>query len=220
MTSLSELLDSQDVPRETPRDYIGASSIGSACMRQIWYAYNGYEGEPISPRLARTFQIGKVLEQMVIFHLENAGVYIAKLWYDLVDDELDYFKGHIDAMWTDEGGEAKAVLEVKTAKDSSFKLFAKNGLRRWSLQYYAQVQAYMGMSEIHESYVICLNKDTSELHDEYIAFQPQYYEGLKFKAQMIHDAQVPPVRVNNSPAFYLCKMCKFHKTCHNQGELA
>jgi CRISPR/Cas system-associated exonuclease Cas4 (RecB family) len=207
---LTKILNSIAIENETPRDYIGASSIGSPCMRQIWYAYNGYVGEPISPRLARTFEIGKRLEGMVLDDLESAGLYVIRDWWDLVDRELPYFKGHVDAVIGD------AIIEVKTAKDSSFKQFVKHGLRKWSPQYYAQLQAYMGMSGICESYLICLNKDTSELHDEQVMFQPQYYDGLRLKAEMIHAAQEPPPRVNHSPVFYVCKTCRYRRVCHDR----
>jgi hypothetical protein len=212
---LTKLLDSQTIPPEEPRNYIGASSIGSACMRQIWYGYNGYEGEPISPRLARTFEIGKRLEGMVLDYLENAGVDVLMEYGTVVDDELPYFRGNLDAVaWDYTNNSPRYIIEVKTAKDSSFKQFVKHGLRKWSPQYFAQVQAYMGMSWVYESYLICLNKDTSELHDEHVTFQPQYYDGLRLKAEMIHKTKKAPPRVNDSPVFYLCKMCRYRSECH------
>lgn len=211
---LSTILDSVKVSRQEVRNYIGASSIGSSCMRRIWYGFNGYEGELIGPKLARTFEIGHRLEDMVIDLLRNAGIPVSIMLDDLSDKDLQYFQGHVDAAILDKYQVPEFILEIKTAKDSSFKQFANKGLLAWSPMYYAQVQAYMGMTDIHKAYILCINKDTSELHDEEVKFNAEFYEGLKFKAQLIHDADEPPPRLNDSPAYFICKQCKFSKVCH------
>ena len=59
---------------EAPRDYIGASSIGSDCLRQIWYQFKGIKSENISNKLARTWNIGKKIEGLVLDYLESAGL--------------------------------------------------------------------------------------------------------------------------------------------------
>jgi hypothetical protein len=212
---LSKILDSAKVSRETIRNYIGASSIGSSCVRQIWYGYKGVSGEPITPRLYRTFEVGHKLEKMVVELLLEAGVIIERGRTELQAQEMRFFRGHVDAVILDNHLNDEAILEIKTAKDSSFKQFVNKGLLSWSPMYYAQVQAYMGMMSIHKAYVLCINKDTSELHDEEVLFDASFYDGLKFKAQIIHDADEPPPRVNNSPAYFVCKQCKFRKVCHD-----
>lgn len=199
---------------ELPRDYIGASSIGGPCLRAIWYSYNGAPKEPISAKLQRTFNIGKLLESLVLDCLEHANIKLDRTWYDLVDKEIAQFQGHIDAMWIEDNGSPKAIIEVKTARDSSFKIFAARGLKYWYPIYHAQVQAYMGMSKVNEAYVIALNKDTSELHDEHVVFDPIFYDMLKHKVRVILDAKEIPWRINNSPLYYVCRGCNFKGICH------
>lgn len=200
---------------EDKRNYIGASNIGSDCLRQLWYQYKGYEGIPLTAKQRRTFEIGRRLEGMVIQLLRDAGLHIATIWYDLSDPELDYFQGHVDAVWCDkDSGEDKAIIEVKTAKDSSFKQFVNQGLKHWNKSYYAQLQAYMGMSEIFSAYILVLNKDNSDIFDELVTFDAEYYETLQFRARIIHEAKEAPCRVSNNPSWWLCKMCKFKEICH------
>lgn len=212
---LTGLIESNlNVSRETQRDYIGASLIGSPCYRQIWYAFNGHEGLPTSPKLKRTFEIGNRLEGMVIRLLKDAGKEVIEpdeMNHHLLqfDKDLSYFKGHADAILSD----PEAILEVKTANDSSFNGFKNQGLQRWSPRYYSQIQSYMGMSGIEQGYLICLNKDTSELHDECVTFDVDYYERLKEKARIVHDAEVEPPRVNPSPFYFLCRMCQYRDEC-------
>lgn len=194
------------------RDYIGASSIGSDCLRQIWYEFKGFKGGDVEPRLRRTWAIGKHLERLVIEWLGNAGVGTVVTRRAFTAINAPYFQGHIDAVVTFKT--TSAILEIKTAKDSSFNQFVKDGLLKWMPKYYAQVQAYMGMSGINSAYILVLNKDNSDLFDEKVSFDPVFYEKLREKAKMVYDAQSEPPRISGSPVWYQCKMCKFRKVCH------
>ena len=196
------------------RDYIGASSIGSECLRQIWFQFKGVQAQKVPTKFRRTWAIGKILEGLVVDWLVNAGVKIERCATTFHAKNVPSFRGHIDAYIY--FGKKRSILEVKTAKDASFKIFDKKGLKVWNPQYYAQIQSYMGMSGDHSTYIIVLNKDNSEIADEYITFDKAYYDKLEDKALMIANAVVQPPRVNGSPLFYQCKMCKFNKTCHSK----
>lgn len=194
------------------RDYIGASAIGADCLRQIWYEFKGYEAEAVPTKIRRTWAIGKHLEGLVIEWLNQASIDIAP-WTDLVAEDMPYFKGHVDSVWM-KNGKPFAIIEIKTAKDASYMIFIKKGLRTWSPQYYAQIQSYMGMSGIHQTYIIVLNKDNSDIADELVTFDEAFYEQLCRKAFLIANIEEMPPRINESPLWYQCKMCKFNKVCH------
>lgn len=206
-----EKIQSRD-DRKT-RDYIGASTIGSDCLRQIWYEFKGFQATEVPTKTRRTWNIGKVLEGTILDWLVEAGIEVCRTWDDLQAIEMPYFKGHLDSVWM-KGGKPFAIIEIKTAKDASFVIFVKKGLKSWQPQYYAQIQTYMGMSGIHKAYILVLNKDTSDISDEVILFDEAFYKKLCEKALMIANAHVPPPKVNGSPMWYQCKMCKFHKVCH------
>lgn len=204
----------QERIEDEPRNYIGASSIGSDCLRQIWYQFKGVKAEGVPTKMRRTWEIGKRLEGMILDWLEESGMKIARLWFDLRSDKVGAFCGHLDSVWVDSKGNAKAIIEVKTAKDASFKIFVKKGVKVWNPQYYAQIQSYMGMSGIFSTYILVLNKDNSEISDELVTFDPVFYKKLEEKALMVATAHVEPPRVHGSPLYFKCKMCKFNKTCH------
>lgn len=206
---LTKIIESQCVKEDVRRNYIGASLIGSECMRQIWYEFTGAPAEPISLKLKRTFEIGKRLEGMIVDLLREAGKE-AYQGMSFQDNQLPYFQGTIDGFFP----LSNAILEIKTAKDASFKLFVKSGLRKWNPRYYAQVQSYMGMSGIHKAFILVLNKDNSDLWDEEVTFDPDFYETLRHKARLIYEATTPPPRISSSPIWYQCKACRFRKVCH------
>lgn len=206
-----EKMQSRDDKRT--RDYIGASGIGAECLRQIWYEFKGVEAESVPTKTRRTWAIGRHLEGLILDWLSDAGIEIQRTWADLVANEMPYFKGHLDSVWMKKG-KPFAIIEIKTAKDASYNIFVKKGLRTWSPQYYAQIQSYMGMSGIHSAYIVVLNKDNSELADELVTFEEVFYEQLCRKAFLIANIEAAPPKINNSPLWYQCKMCKFNKVCH------
>lgn len=195
------------------RDYIGASTIGSDCLRQIWYEYKGFQATEVPTKTRRTWAIGRVLEGTILDWLTESGIEIQRTWDDLIAVDMPYFKGHLDSVWM-KNGKPFAIIEIKTAKDASFMVFVKKGLKTWNPQYYAQVQTYMGMSGIHSTYILVLNKDNSDISDELVIFDEVFYKKLLEKAVLIANAKVEPPKINGSPLWFQCKMCKFHKVCH------
>lgn len=213
---LTKAIESIIYPESEPRDYIGASSIGSDCWRQIWYESKGAKRDVPANKIQRTWDIGKLLEKFVIELLKLAGIQFEDYQVELCDPDLPYFKGHFDGLMLIKG--VNVLLEVKTAKDSSFRQLVKHGLKRWSATYYAQVQSYMGMSGITKAFIIVFNKDTSEFHDEMVEFNPDVYEQLKLKAKMIYESGFEPPRINNNPMWFQCKMCSYRTICHNNKD--
>lgn len=195
------------------RDYIGASGIGAECLRQIWYEFKGFEAEEVPTKTRRTWAIGKHLEGLILDWISDTGIEIQRTWPDLEAEGMPYFKGHLDSVWIKKG-KAFAIIEIKTAKDASFNIFVKKGLSAWNPQYYAQIQSYMGMSGIHTAYILVLNKDNSEIFDELVEFDEIFYKQLCRKAFLIANTDSIPSRINNSPLWFQCKMCKFNKICH------
>lgn len=210
---LTALIDKhQSTLHDDERNYIGASSIGNSCMRAIWYQYNRYPKSIVNTKLKRTRDIGKILETLIVSWLLDAGFTIERNNITYADKTVPMLQGHFDGILTLR--KKKYVLEIKTAKDSSFGILVKKGVKIWSEQYYAQVQAYMGMSGIKGAYIIALNKDTSELYDESIDFDAVYYEKLVNKANTIATAATMPTRISGSPLWWQCKMCQYNKGCH------
>jgi len=176
---------------DEPRKYIGASSIGHACERAIWYGCNEPDKKIVEPQQRLTYKIGHYLETMLLGLMTDSGLkYYVNTEFHC--EEFPLFQGHVDAFVKGEG-----IIEIKTAKDSSFNIFKKKGLRLWYPEYYDQVQSYMGMSKLHTCYMLVLNKDTSELCQQVIDFDEERYSYLVAKAKRINEYSVPPKRIND-----------------------
>lgn len=210
------------IKRDT-RSYIGASSIGNPCLRAIWYGYKGYEsaGFPTSTQI--TFDIGKSLEELLLNYIELSGIKVERAnesndFLKCVHPKIKEFQGHIDGLIHVEN-DSPIILEIKTAKASSFNVFKKDGLETWSKIYYSQIQSYMGMTGYHRAIILVINKDSSELHMEWVYFDEDYYSLLSEKAQYIKTQSEPPARINNNSCFYMCARCVFKNVCHYKEEV-
>ncbi len=210
LTKRIEKYQSKDTSEK--RDYIGASIIGSSCLRQIWYEFKGAESEGVPAKTRRTWDIGRRLEGLVVLWLLDAGFEVSLSKETYKSPYVPVFQGHVDGRILIKG--LDYILEIKTAKDASFKIFVNKGVKIWNPQYYAQIQAYMGMSGIHSTYILVLNKDNSDLSDELVLFDENYYKELEAKALMIATAVTEPPRIHGSPLWFQCKLCKFNKVCH------
>ena len=214
---ISHLKQALENHTDAPRNYIGASGIGNPCERKIWYSYKGLAGKD-KPELKLTFEIGKRLEAMILDIFEKTPIQVIRPSEEncdlfCVDKDLPSFSGHMDAILVLESGE-RIILDIKTAKASSYAKFVNQGLKAWNMQYYAQLQAYMGMTGLNRAILLAINKDSSEMHEEWVWFNDIYYQELKMKAARIIDCEVEPARINKSPLFYLCRMCSYSEKCH------
>ncbi len=205
-------------PPDAPRHYIGASSIGNKCPRAIWYGYKGAESQQPPASLKTTFEIGKRLEGLLLDYMEQAGLTIVRATPDskqlfMQDKDVPVFQGHCDALLIIPD-EPIAIIEIKTANTASFSHFKNKGLLAWREVYYAQLQAYMGMSGYRNGVLLAIDKNTSELHHEWVKYDDIYYHELKAKAKSIAQMDEPPEKINKNPIFYVCNMCSYRKTCH------
>jgi hypothetical protein len=218
--TLSNILNSSSLFNELEkRDYIGASNIGAVCERFIWYRFHNKKTSPRAAHINRTLEIGKRLESMLVDMLREVGFEVVtpskdNAFLSYSDKDFSLFKGHLDAIIYNSPSRCVSILEIKTARDSSFNIFKKNGLRRWYPAYYAQVQSYMGLSGIHSAFMMAINKDTSELHDEYVEFDKNIYAKLLEKAKKIASMDSAPDRISNSPLYFGCRICDYRSVCH------
>ena len=202
------------------RNYIGCSSIGNPCNRALWYAYHDAPSVEDKPQIKISFEIGKRLEDMILDYIEDAGIKVIRPhetnhWLLCRDSEITQFQGHMDAVLV--LNDESVVLEIKTAKSSRFQLFVKNGLKKWSQEYYAQMQSYMGMRGYSKGVMLAVNKDSSELHHEWVDFDSYFYNELRAKAESIHEAEEPPERINKNSTYFMCARCRYKDTCFFPG---
>lgn len=204
-----------------PRAHLGASAIGRPCEREGWLSFRWALFPKYEGRILRLFDRGKREEPVLIRDLRAAGVTV-----HAVDPETGRqfafkdFGGHVGgsmdgaALGLIEAPKTWHVFEAKTHSVKSFAALQKDGVEKAHPEHFAQMQMYMGWSGMDRAYYLAVCKENDELHGERVDFDRAVFEKFREKARRIVFATEPPPRLSDSPAFFICKFCLFHKVCH------
>lgn len=180
---------------ETPRGHLGMSQIGGD-KRDVWLGYRWSFPKDLSGRVLRIFELGHTVEELVLNYLQSIGMELHGREPDQIrySDHDGHFAGSLDGAGLGVPGAAKTwhVIEVKTANDSRFNALQKDGYKKWSPTYYAQLQLYMHYSQMKRALVVVYNKNTSALYTERLNYKKLEALGFIQKALEILDDDVLP----------------------------
>ncbi len=208
-------IDGKIIENNNPRPYLGMSSIGTACMRKLWYGFRWARATEHTARTERIFQVGHFYEEEMIKDLKSVGV-------KFIDSQTEYsdvtghFKGHSDGLiiGVSEAPKSKHIFEAKTHNDKSFKSVKKDGVEKSKPLHYAQCQIYMKYQKVKRAYYMAYNKNTSEYYCERIYYDANYADDLERKAHGIILSENPPEK-EFAKTWYECKWCNYYDICHN-----
>lgn len=210
-----------DKKEELPRPHLGASEIGKPCDRALWYSFRWCTAKQFPGRIKRLFNTGHREEARFIEELRGIGAEI----YDRDPDTRQqhrfsavegHFGGSCDAIGRGlpEAPKTWAIIEFKTHGDKSFTELQSKGVEKAKPEHYAQMQVYMGLAELERALYLACNKNTDELHSEWIHFDKETFDALIDRAKYIIDSNEPPLGISTDPAWYQCKMCDHQSICH------
>lgn len=216
--------------KHLPRNYLGASSIGQECERQIWYGYHNYAGEPFKAETLWNFEDGHRTEDLIAERLRRIpGI---ELWthddngqqfgFSMFDDK---FKGHVDGIIRGilQAPKTVHVWECKACAEKKYNSFVtlrstypeKEVLEQWDKSYYAQAQVYMHTLNITRHYLTVARAGGRDLVSCRTDYNKEVAERYLEKAERILGSISYPPKISSRSDFYICKMCKFKEICHN-----
>jgi len=209
-------------PQEN-RPHLGASEIGRPCDRALYYSFRWATKKKFEGRMLRLFDTGFREEVRFLEELRGIGVEvhdvdpITKLQHRFTAVN-GHFGGSCDgvARGFPEAPKSWAIVEFKTHGDKSFNELVKNGVEQSKPEHYAQMQIYMGLSELDRALYLAVNKNTDELHSEWIHFDKSAFEALLERAEKIINAEEPPQGISTDPAWWQCKFCDHSNVCFGQ----
>lgn len=206
---------------EKPRPHLGGSLIGKPCERELWYSFRWCNARTFEGRMLRLFETGELAEDRFVANLQAAGVEVFNIDQNTgnqyrISGLHGHFAGSLDGVGVGfaEAPKAYHVIEMKTHNEKSFTKLKKEGVRVAEPEHYAQMQVYMGHTEIERAYYLAVNKNTDELYGERVKFDKEVFETLMKKAERIIASDKPPTRINNDPAHFQCKWCDQKDLCH------
>jgi hypothetical protein len=204
------------------RPHLGASVIGHACERYLWFLFRWAGAEDFEGRQLRLFDTGKRAEARFVEELRGIGCEVHE--FDEFGQQIrvadigGHFGGSLDgaALGLPEAPKTWHVVEFKTHNDKSFTDLVKNTVRKAEPMHWAQMQIYMGLTGMERAMYLAENKNTSEVYAERVEFAPVEFTKLQERARRIITSGTPPAMISADPAWYECKWCNFHGNCHGE----
>ena len=226
---------------EKPRPYLGASSIGEACSRKLWYRFRWCK-EVFDAATLKRFRDGHITENTVIEQLRlnkslklttndiqevEHGIFLTTVGGQIKITDVDgHFAGHLDgeieglieAPKTIHVFEAKAVGEKKFNEIKKYKLELgeKLALRKYSPVYYAQIVLYMFKRKRDRAFHVFATPGARDWVSIRTESDTPFAKSLIEKARRIVYANDAPEGVSRDPAFFDCRYCGMFKVCHER----
>lgn len=232
MASLPELKDDSPTVKAIYASYVakneprysrrlGASVIGKACHRAIWYDFRWAGQEKFSGRMLRLFDTGHLSEYRFAKDLEAIGCEVMSFdpdskqqWEFIAID--GHFVDKLDGVLIGlpEASKTYHVCEFKTHSSKSFADLKKKGLNESKPQHYAQLMVGMHLAELERGFYLAVNKDNDELYSERIKYDKVEAEHLIELARRIVTISQAPERISNDRDSFACKFCSHNTRCH------
>ena len=203
------------------RSHLGASLIGKACERALWYDFRWTTKARFEGRVLRLFETGNREEERLVRNLRRTGATVLEVDPETgrqfrVQAHGGHFGGSLDgvAIHLLEAPKAWHVLEFKTHSNKSFTDLVAKKVRESKPQHFAQMQIYMRLMGMNRAMYLAVNKDTDDLYVQRVEADVAYAEQLLEKARRIIFAPTPLPRISEEPSWYQCRLCDHADVCH------
>jgi hypothetical protein len=231
-----DAVDRAIVERESKnlaRPYLGASSIGRPCSRELWYQFRWVAPILFDAITHKRFEDGYRDEDLMASRLRLVpGI---ELWtldaytghqFGIIDHG-GHFRGHLDgvirgilqAPKTPHVWEHKCTNEKKQAKLDQLKteFGEKEALKKWDEVYYAQALIYMYYKELPRHYLTVSSPGGRTQTSCRTNASNKEAKLIVNKARRIITSPEPLERISEKPEFFQCKWCNFKAVCHGES---
>lgn len=224
-TAINAVLDAAALTeqREERRPYLGASGIGSECLRRVQY---DWQVDSVYPaRTKRIFSRGHLFEEITVKAMGLAGFRIERgtpaTHFSTADDT---FKGHADGIIVAgpeiPGLRYPCLFEHKALGASGWRKLEKDGLRKAYPQYFDQCQLYMAYLNLDENpgLFTAVNSDNCEILHIAVPFDAEAAQAASDRAvAVIRATQAHELlpRITDKETDWRCKMCSHKDRCWN-----
>lgn len=209
------------------RSYVGASSIGGACLRKIQYQFRHCIEADFPSSTLKKFDDGHRSEAIYIDRIKSAE-------YKLQSDEDGqqfgfsdlggWFKGHrdgylykldfldgADAIWEHKSSEKwKSLHKLVLAHEGS-------ALFEWNKDYYYQAQLYMGYEGVKYHLLTCASAGSRDQTGVLTEFNQNDFEHAKQRAKTVIESDNLLPKISDNPDFYVCRFCDANEICHGKA---
>lgn len=207
-----------NAPVGKPRQYIGGSSVANDCDAYIALCMRGFPDNQIDPQLQRIFELGHILEDVLVAHIKASG-YFEQL--DEVDPKTGkqwefkshggHHVSHYDGLAYDKKVKDWILFEAKSMNKAKFEQFKNHGVRVSHPMYFYQCQDYMQLSGLKKAILVSYCKDNSQIHAEYIDADVGEVAWIRERVARVVEGDAQ--RISYDSIEYRCKQCFKQDAC-------
>jgi len=202
---------------------LGASQIGHACPRSLWYGFRHCSTPQRSGQLGRICETGGWYEQRIVGWLKTIGLRV-----EAPERQYEYtacsghFVARLDGACLGVPGAEKTwhLLECKHANTKKFARITK-GIEKSMPVWYAQVQVCMALAGLERTLFVVADKNETweqqDIYHERVAHDKEVSAALLARAQRIISATTPLERISDTAEAFDCQFCDHRAVC--QGAL-
>jgi hypothetical protein len=205
---------------QTPRNYLGASGIGSECLRKVQY---DWQCDAVHPARTRTiFDRGHLFESLSRRDMMQAGFVFDPDERGLAFTAADgLFQGHADGKIVDgptiPGLVYPCLWEHKALSAAGYRKIEKDGVDKHYPHYAAQVYLYQAYLDLTNPALFTVtNSDTCHRLHLTIPFDATLAQAASDRAVLVIKAtQAGELldRIAQNPTDWRCKMCSHKDRC-------
>ncbi len=205
-----------------PRSHLGASIIGHACERYLWFSFHWMYYQVFSGRMQRLFQRGHLEEYRIFQWLQGIGFKTTQVNVDGKQIRIIFAEGHgggstdgVGLLPTRYGQFTEPILlEMKTQKDKKFSLLQGSGVEKEKPMHFIQASVYGRQLGIRYCLYIAVNKEDDDLNVELVELDWGKADAEMSKAEEIINSRCAPRRISENASFWKCKYCPAVGVCH------
>lgn len=216
--------------QEPFRRHLGASAIGTDCMRELQYGFRWAKAVVRDGRMYRLMERGKLEEPRLFEILRGIGF---EVWETDPNTGKQYrfrsvnghYGGSLDAIATLPTrygvGPVPVLVSCKTSgTGAAFNKYSDDQMQIAQPAYWAQENAYGHGYGIEYAVWFVVNKNDDSIAVRLQRLDPKYGAQLEKKAYRIVYAEKPLERISKSPAMKTCTFCVYKDQCFKGGEIA
>lgn len=226
---MDDAMQGKHPPESNWRGHGGFSALGAECMMQLWLDWHWASTHQHAAQLLRKFDRGHMDEERLKQYMRDAGI-------EVVDTDastgkqirfsvpgVEFLSGSIDGAirgMPELPEDTWALWECKSMGPSTFKQLKKNGLEKANWKYWTQCHLYMHHSNgLKHCVFMAVNCDSQELYVEIFELDSDIArDAVEIGKRILERWDVPPPKVAQNEAFFICKSFCSHKAVCHRGE--
>lgn len=208
---LKELIDQFYLDRETDREqhHFYITDAGK-CPRAVFFKFKNVPREKMAPEVLRMFDHGDYIQMQILSTLFSLGIVRAA---EVKIPPHELVSGRADAIVT--LNNELYVVDFKSMNSIVFR-----NLDAPKEENVNQLQLYLHFFKIPKGILLYINKDTLELKEFFIQYNPTLAKKLLDDLTILKekiDTDIIPARLNSFPKDWQCQYCQFLEICKLAG---